>query len=886
MFCGIVFLAGLILLQLSFQVSAQRGYRRIGANQVVIDRASHWRQWDFADGTVEIGSDGVSTGKVNRHTNAVLDIVDFLRRRPPSYLEDKDPSQIELLDGIRAGSNRRGVVNALDGVDTTYWEPAPPTSDVDLASQWWFTVDLGRLVIIERIVARFALEGEGDPFLLFDVLVSDGQPPRDALFADALGFVPVLQVLAPNKTERVFEVDLSAATADQVEPLGRFVQVVVHGSDMEQGQLVGEGEEGEAAHADLAVSDRGLVQHTKKHPDGREVAVSQDIWEALDPGRRGPVRYYRRERPRLAELEVWGSGDELIHGIVDRGGSVHSPDFQFSAGTLFDGDLKTFQLLKVGKKGRLEKQLFFDLGSWYWINDSRLVLNFRTGGSLRNFYSYRLDFSDGARRADGSFKWTPTAAFDREDPAGEYVESLPSSRMILMRHEFDLVKARFFRFVWGFKGLAGYTNPLAEVQLFGEGYLPQVELVSDPIELRGSRNLTKIEWEAQLPTGTQVVLQTKTGNVLIPDTLYFRDDGTLFGRGDEGADKYYDRAYKRFRGEKRVIFEEGPEWSGWSPRYEDPEGSLITSPSPREILKIQASLISDRPDTSATLKSIRLHFAEPVARRLLGEIVPTEVDGLGDEREFTLHVGVDTLEVGFDELLVRPPAGMVLGQDETARDGVRLYAGRASQFAAADDAEQALSELMVTEAKLASFGDSLLVQFPLIESGVEVVRLDFPGTLYSSGGQLVASLRSSSEGFWQRVDVGDATELVESNSLLVVAQIGGSKDLLQEIVSPSVFTPNGDGVNDEVVFEFSVVLVGASSAAQVEIYDLSGRRVRLLEERREVSAGRYGISWDGLDDTGDVVPTGLYAVQLGLDAVTEGTGVKDTHVTTTIAVAY
>ena len=106
------------------------------------------------------------------------------------------------------------------------------------------------------------------------------------------------------------------------------------------------------------------------------------------------------------------------------------------------------------------------------------------------------------------------------------------------------------------------------------------------------------------------------------------------------------------------------------------------------------------------------------------------------------------------------------------------------------------------------------------------------------------------------------------------------------MAAPSVFTPNGDGINDEAVFAFTVVLMGASSAAQVEIYDLSGRRLRRIEERREVSAGRYEIPWDGLDDTGDLVPPGIYAVRLGLDALTEGTGVKNTHVTTTIAVAY
>ena len=790
----------------------------------------------------------------------------------------------------------------------TSWEPDPlPGDEFDFASQWWFTVDLGQLVIIDRLVVRFAAEGEGDPFLLFDVLVSNGQKPPSASQGDVFEFVHVLQTLEPNKTQRVFEVDLSASNPGQLEPLARFVQVVVRDSDLDRGHLIGEGDEGEAAHAELAAADRGLVEYTKRQPDGREVAVSQYVWEQLEAARQGPIRYYRRERPRLAELEVWGTGDEILHGIAARGGHVDSRE-EFSADVLFDGDVLTshpFPLQNLGTSAvGLEDELFFDLGSWYWINGYRMVSNFRLfGGHGNEYYSYRLDFSDGARQADGSLKWTSSAAFDSEDVdrTGGFSVTLsergiPPSGMVLRRHDFDDIKARFFRFVWELisENVGGDIHPLAEMQLFGSGHQPEVVLVSSAIELSGSRNLTEIEWEAETPPGTQVVLQTKTGNVLIPDTLYYRDDGLLYGRGQEGADIFYSRGQRNFtkNEDKRVIFEEGPEWSPWSARYEVPEGSLITSPSPRKILKVRASLLSETPDTSATLKSIRLHFAEPVARRLLGEVVPTQVEALGVERQFALHVGVDTLEVGFDELVIRPPVGMVLGEDETARDRVRLYAGSTAQFAAAaEDAEQALdeqalSELLVTEATVASFGDSLLVQFPLIDSAVDVVRLDFPGTLYSSGGLLAASLRSSEEKFWQRVDAGDATKLVESNSLLVVAQLGGDKHLLQEVTSPGVFTPNGDGINDEAVFAFSVVLMGASSAAQVEIYDLSGRRLRRIEERREVSAGRYEIPWNGLDDSGDLVPPGLYAARLGLDALTEGTGVKNTHVTTTIAVAY
>jgi flagellar hook assembly protein FlgD len=41
------------------------------------------------------------------------------------------------------------------------------------------------------------------------------------------------------------------------------------------------------------------------------------------------------------------------------------------------------------------------------------------------------------------------------------------------------------------------------------------------------------------------------------------------------------------------------------------------------------------------------------------------------------------------------------------------------------------------------------------------------------------------------------------------------------------------------------------------IYDLSGREVKTLLNK-EINAGYHDIKWDGLDNNGKVVATGLY----------------------------
>ena len=138
----------------------------------------------------------------------------------------------------------------LDGDPATYWEPEALKGAADVRGQWWFGLDLGRLIFAHKIVLRFVEEGQGDPFLLFDVLVSEGLKPSRLQGGDALDFKTVLRTVQPNKSQRVFEIDLRNANHEvQGEPL-RFVQVVVTGTDSTQGREVSFAEYGQLDEAD------------------------------------------------------------------------------------------------------------------------------------------------------------------------------------------------------------------------------------------------------------------------------------------------------------------------------------------------------------------------------------------------------------------------------------------------------------------------------------------------------------------------------------------------------------------------------------------------------------------------------------------------------------
>ena len=853
---------------------AQSGYR-ITADQVVVDRRAHWQSWNFPPGVLELGSDGtVQPRSLRRDINAVGDIVANLQARPPDGLK-KDPEDIVLADAILGGvrSNVEGVENLFDGDMTTYWEPDPPTEELDLGTQWWFIVDLGRLVMAKKLVLKFVAEELGDPFLQFDLLASQGNIPKGNQRSPTPEFTTILRTLKPNKEQRVFELVTNSERTFAGTGM-RFVQIIITGSDFDRGREVSV-EQYEA----LPANDQGAIEFYKRQVDGSETVVSPEIYELLTAERQGPIRYFQRERPRLAELEVWAEGDEILTGTLARGG--YGTATQTAAiNNLIDGQIESkVQFLYSFGRGSFkdpEGIVFFDLGAFYWIDAFRMAY----GGSP--FKDYRLDFSDGGLEADGSLKWTTTGTRQTSAPTavGSKWESETNLRFGTYEgNDFERVKARFFRLVWeqveSATARGGATGQPAEIQLYGRGYHPEVALTSNLIRLGGSRNLLSIEWDADTPQGTSVVLQTRTGNELDEVLRYFKKDGT------EVTEAEYNKLLSIFRGD--TVGEEvaGGDWSDWSAPYEDASGSPITSPSPRAYLEVRAVLRSDTPDYSATLRSIRLNFTNPVAQGLSGEVTPFAVEQLGQSQRFSLYVRPEFAagDPGFDQLLVVAPSDMRL-----AFEGV--YGGPAAALTTEVGADWALDGAEVVP----TAGDSLQVAFSAIgpSSGVEVVRLDFSTALFSTGAVLQASLQHSveGEGGWQRVDPGEAVAEVVSNTTTLVGKVA-SGPLVQAVsVEPAVFTPNGDGINDEASFRFTVVKVGDDSPVEVLIYDLQGRLIRRLVEQRALSTGAYGIAWDGRDGQGVVAPPGVYLARLRVDTDTEGSQVGKAEIFRTIAVAY
>ncbi|MDA8083071.1 MAG: discoidin domain-containing protein [Nitrospiraceae bacterium] len=87
---------------------------------------------------------------------------------------------------------------------------------------------------------------------------------------------------------------------------------------------------------------------------------------------------------------------------------------------------------------------------------------------------------------------------------------------------------------------------------------------------------------------------------------------------------------------------------------------------------------------------------------------------------------------------------------------------------------------------------------------------------------------------------------------------GASAGIANLYTSADIFSPNGDGVKDTVSLNFSVL-----EPVHVEFYfyDSDNRLVRTIY-KDYISAGADGITWDGKDDSGNIVHDGKYTIKV------------------------
>ena len=370
-------------------------------------------------------------------------------------------------------------------------------------------------------------------------------------------------------------------------------------------------------------------------------------------------------------------------------------------------------------------------------------------------------------------------------------------------------------------------------------------------------------------SGTQVQLQTRTGNELIEEKIYHDSSGKVV------TEKRYNKLPKSKRGDITSTFKPGDDWSTWSVPHTQ-SGEAIKSPSPRQYMELRLILLTDRADAGATLRSIAINTSDPVADRLVGEVWPTRIETVGTPEEFSYFIRPDftAADQGFDEITLAATAGAEI-------ELLEVRTGSKDDFANGQTTNYAPADLTLIDTP----ADSLRLRLnEKIDRRTELVQVRFRATIFGNSASFRALVQDSAvPGFWQRVDEGDPTELVSSQTVTVLA-LSGDEIIRDFSLESQVFTPNGDGVNDELVVSFGVARVGAERPVSLTVYDLSGVETNRIEERRPDPRGNYVFRWDGKDHLGEPVPPGIYLARVKVDV--DSGSADNTFVQRVVHVAY
>ena len=183
----------------------------------------------------------------------------------------------------------------------------------------------------------------------------------------------------------------------------------------------------------------------------------------------------------------------------------------------------------------------------------------------------------------------------------------------------------------------------------------------------------------------------------------------------------------------------------------------------------------------------------------------------------------------------------------------------------------------------------LRVRFPAItesdlaEGRAALVKIRFKCRVLRFGTTFTGTAwNSATDDLGQRVIGGNAADLGEAdddlipigaadpNDLAVRVPLVGGRLMINVAAQPRIFSPNGDGINDETWIHCDLVRLVDAAPLTVRVFDLAGHRVRTLFAG-EQGGGSFSVKWDGTNAAGQQMSPGIYLfrVDLATDAKQE-----------------
>ena len=606
------------------------------------------------------------------------------------------------------------------------------------------------------------------------------------------------------------------------------------------------------------------------------------------------VEFARSDFPRsILPLRI-AEGENVAVGTIERGGDIDSPNvFDFS-GTFKPLDLEMMlkellsddpggELLAFERKNQnsLGILVLLNLGARFGVERIRIYPRNTVMPSpstpFQNDYlrAYELFTNDGLNlTSENTPIWRPLIAETDNQVA---VIDVPLDPPRYVQH-------------LRLRATSPVDFEIDEIEIFGKGFLSRTQYVSDIFDAGQPAVWGTLRWVEEVlgdPRFSRAQIRTRTGTDTSPFVYTRRLRGkqdaedipfSLANPGEEmGLAEY--RKFPQKAGQTPITDAAGREWMAgavtddlinWSP-FSTPypadaangPGRPIVSPSPRRYMQFEVVFNSSDLEAARVIKSLSFDLlTPPFADALIGEVFPREVQ-VSEEVAFTFAaratMGTDSLR-GFDTIEIDTPARV------SSIDAVQIIDGAGAVVAEHQNFDAASEDFAIVEVT----DDRFAVRFPVVTDDQTQVHVRFQTNVLTYSTNFTAAARLTTEpGAAQVIDPGNVAFLgagdedafsgttVLSPSVLAEGQLLG-----QVQVAPNPFTPNGDGINDEAIILYNLLALSTPRPVEVALYDLSGRRVRVLFDGDEAN-GRYTDKvWDGRDDQGQAVPPGLYVARV------------------------
>lgn len=448
------------------------------------------------------------------------------------------------------------------------------------------------------------------------------------------------------------------------------------------------------------------------------------------------------------------------------------------------------------------------------------------------------------------------------------------------------------------EGCAGQGNlavalkgTVADFELFGEGAPKKVIYKTKIIDLGQEQNFGRLFFAAtpmrvidgiavEMPSADAwVEVEVRTGRDEDPNL--YHEFTILGGEKVVSRDHYENVLIDRFvrrctlcdpeprapkPGLRASITYDIDHWAFWSSPIVE-SGKTLELRSGRYI-QLSVALQSRTYSDFVRLDSLWIEQAPLLAREVMGEVARS--DELQPARGFA------QVELGAMTEFVYDIGAQF--QNEAGFDAVRIKTGARTLFrslatgdpvASADESPESIVFTEVEPVRVVEQEDGVLVFLPQRVSGDNnrVLRLVFAAEIFDLAttfqGEVINSAGISLPQF---IVDGDVSQELSTNSLSVLGSSGAVPDLLQGLsLSASAFTPNGDGINDELEISYSLFHLPEQVPVSLEVYSLDGRKVATLTAGTQRS-GTQTVRWDGRDQTRALLAPGLYLLSVAVEA--------------------